>query len=567
MVPAMSSIRISDLSMAYGGRVLFEAASQQFDAGSRYGIVGANGSGKSTLLRALSGEEEPTTGTVEKPSLTRVGALNQDHFQFDAEPILDVVLQGLPELWSAMQERDRLLAVSSETGELDLEAYGEVEDRFVAWGGYAAEAQASEILEGLAIATEVHRRPLSTLSGGFKLRVLLAQLLFSRPDVLLLDEPTNHLDIVSIAWLEQFLLTFKACAIIVSHDHRFLNTTCTHIVDIDYERVTVYPGNYEAFELAKVANRERKEAEIDKVEAKRAEKEAFVRRFKAKATKARQAQSRVKQLAKLTVETLPTSSRRKPLFRLGARRQTGKQVVEVQGLCKAYGDNEVLRDVSFTVQRGERVAVIGANGIGKSTLLKILVGDLEADAGTAEWGHEATPGWFQQDQGDVRAHGDSTLLDWLWNFCADQSMGFVRGRLAEVYFRKDDVDKKIRTLSGGELTRLTLARLGVQQPTVLVLDEPSNHLDLEGIEALADGLIAYPNAVLFVAHDRWLVSKVATRILSISADGVHDFAGPYDEFLARTAAQDHLDIGEVVEAERKSRRERKRKKKPGKGSG
>ena len=557
----MSSIHINELCMAYGGRTLFEGASQRFEAGRRYGIVGANGAGKSTLLRALSGEEEPTRGSVEKGTLTRVGSLQQDHFQYDDVPILDVVLMGLPELWSAHEEKERLLAVAEAGGELDVERYGEVEDRFEAWGGYSAEAQAATILEGLAIPTEVHQQPLSTLSGGFKLRVLLAQLLASEPDVLLLDEPTNHLDIVSIAWLEQFLLSFTRCAIIVSHDHRFLNTTCTHIIDIDYERVTVYPGNYEAFELNKAADRERKEAEIGRQEAKKAEQEAFVRRFKAKASKARQAQSRVKQIAKMTIETLAPSSRRHPHFRLEARRQTGKEVVEVKGVSKAYGDLQVLRDVSFAVQRSERVAIIGANGIGKSTLLKILVGELQADAGTVQWGHEAEPGWFQQDQADIRGHGDTTLLDWLWNFCSDQPTGFVRGRLADVHFKKDDVDKTIRALSGGELTRMSFARLGVQKPTVLVLDEPSNHLDLEGIQSLADGLTAYPNAILFVSHDRWLVSKVATRILSISAEGVEDFTGTYDEFLARTQGQDHLDVAQVIDDERKARRAKKRKSK------
>ncbi len=546
--------------MAYGEQVLFENASQQFDPGRRYGIVGANGSGKSTLLRALSGEEEPTSGTVEKAALTRVGSLDQDHFQYDDVPILDVVLMGMPELWSAHLEKEELLAAADATGTLDLDRYGEVEDQFVAWGGYSAESEAAVILEGLAIPTEVHRMPLSTLSGGFKLRVLLAQLLASQPDVLLLDEPTNHLDIVSIAWLEQFLQDFKRCAIIVSHDHRFLNTTCTHIVDVDYQRVTIYPGDYDAFEVAKASDRERKEAEIGRAEAKKAEQEAFVRRFKAKASKARQAQSRVKQIAKMQIDTLPPSSRRHPHFRLGARRQTGKEVVDVRGVSKAYDDNQVLSDVSFTVQRGERVAVIGANGIGKSTLLKILVGELDADEGNVEWGHEATPGWFQQDQADIRACGTATLHDWLWDFCADQPTGFVRGKLAEVYFRKDDADKKIEALSGGELTRMSFARLGVQQPTVLVLDEPSNHLDLEGIQSLADGLIAYPNAILFVSHDRWLVEKVATRILSISPDGVDDFAGTYTEFLARTEGQDHLDVGQVIADDRQSRRDRKRSK-------
>jgi len=559
----MSTIRISELSMAYGQQTLFENASYQFDPGRRYGIVGANGSGKSTLLRALSGEEEPTSGSVEKSALTRVGSLNQDHFQYDDVPILDVVLMGMPELWSAMQEKEAMLARADATGELDVDRYGEVEDQFVAWGGYSAESEAAVILEGLAIPTESHRQPLSTLSGGFKLRVLLAQLLASKPDILLLDEPTNHLDIVSIAWLEQFLLSFSRCAIIVSHDHRFLNTTCTHIVDVDYERVTVYPGDYHAFEVAKAANRERKEAEIGRAEAKKAEHEAFVRRFKAKATKARQAQSRVKQIAKMVIETLPPSSRRHPLFRLGARRQTGKQVVAVNGLSKAYGDNQVLEDVTFTIHRSERVAVIGPNGIGKSTLLKIMVGELGADAGSVEWGHEANPGWFQQDQSDIRSSGNVTLLDWLWNFCSGEPMGFVRGKLAEVHFRKEDVDKKIKALSGGELTRLSFARLGVQKPTVLVLDEPSNHLDLEGIEALSDGLIGYPNAILFVSHDRWLVSKVATRILAISADGVDDFAGTYEEYLEHTAARDHLDVAQVIAEDRKSRRDSKRRRKRG----
>jgi ATPase subunit of ABC transporter with duplicated ATPase domains len=556
----MSSIRISELCMAYGGRVLFDGASYQFDAGRRYGIVGANGSGKSTLLRAMSGEEEATAGAIETPLHTRIGSLKQDHFEYDDVPILDVVLMGLPELWSAMQEKEELLAAADATGDLDLDRYGEVEDRIVAWDGYSAEASASAILEGLAIATEAHRRPLSTLSGGFKLRVLLAQLLASRPDILLLDEPTNHLDIVSIGWLEQFLLSYSGCAIIVSHDLRFLNTTCTHIVDIDYELITVYPGDYDAFARAKIANRERKESEISKAEARKAEHEAFVRRFKAKATKARQAQSRVKQIAKMTIETLPQSSRRKPMFGLGARRQTGKQVVEVRGISKAYGDLQVLDDVSFTIQRSERVAIIGPNGIGKSTLLKILVGELDADAGEVEWGHEASPGYFRQDQSDIKAHGTTTLLDWLWNLCPHEPMGFVRGKLAAVHFSKDDVDKKIQALSGGELTRMSFARLGVQKPTVLVLDEPSNHLDLEGIEALSEGLNGYPNALLFVSHDRWLVSKVATRIISISAAGVDDFAGTYDDFLARTTTRDHLDEQGVIDEQRKSRREKKKKK-------
>ena len=535
---------INDLSVVYGGRTLFEGASAVFNQGSRYGIVGANGSGKSTLLRVISGQEEPTGGQVSVPKSARVGVLKQDHFAYDEVAILHVVMMGESELWEAMQEKDALLKEAARRPEaFDVERYGELEEIVLARDGYTLETRAAEILEGLNIPAAQHLEPLSSLSGGYKLRALLAQTLASRPDVLLLDEPTNHLDILSIAWLERFLMDYRGVVVIVSHDHRFLDTVCTHILDVDYERVTFYTGNYTRFAEAKIADRERKEAEIAKQQEVIASHKAFIERFKAKATKARQAQSRVKQMERIDVEHLPQSSRRYPHFLLRPARDTGKQVLEVEHLSKSFGDKLVLHDVHLTVQRGDRVALIGANGIGKSTLLKIVLGEHDPDGGRYEWGHAAEPGYFSQDHAEFHGSQEATLLDWLWSYCQDKPEGFVRGKLAEVLFFKDDVDKRIGALSGGELARLSFARLSVAEPTVLVLDEPTNHLDLEGIEALATGLERYPNTILFVSHDRWFVSRLATRIVSLTPEGARDFAGGYEEYLAWSERDAESDYG------------------------
>ena len=533
-------IQVHDLSVAYGARTLFSDATFVLNQGHRYGIVGANGAGKSTLLRVLSDQEEPTTGTVTIPPKKRVGVLSQDHFQFETTPILHVAMMGLPELWNAMAEKQEMLDAAAEDPEaFDVARFGELEDVVMALDGYSFESRAADILEGLNIPAAVHHEPLSVLSGGYKLRVLLAQTLASEPDVLLLDEPTNHLDIVSIAWLETFLANFGGCAVVVSHDQMFLNRVSTQIVDVDYERVTIYPGNYDDFEAAKSLDREQKEAAIEKQQAEIDKHKAFVERFKAKATKARQAQSRVKQIEKIDIEELAPSSRRFPTFRLGAERDTGRVVLEVDHISKAY-DEPVLDDVSFKLMRGDRLAIIGPNGIGKSTLLKIALGEVKPDDGSTEWGHAAMPGYFSQDQSEMKGSPDVSIHDWLWTFCPTEPTGFVRGKLAEVLFGKEDVDKRIGNLSGGELARMAFARIGIQKPTVLVLDEPTNHLDLEGIESLTKGLLAYPNAMIFVSHDRWFVSKLATRILEITPEGIEDFKGSYDEFLAWTESKDHL---------------------------
>jgi len=553
-------VTVTELGKSFGGQTLFHDANLQFHAGNRYGIVGANGSGKSTFLRILTGEESASEGDVAIPKRTRVGILEQDHFRYEDTPILHVVMMGHTEVWTAMAKKEALLNGPEE--DFDENRYSDLEDTILRLNGYALEARAAEILEGMQIPTRVHYEPLSTLSGGFKLRVLLARTLASAPDLLLLDEPNNHLDMLSLRWLEKFLLAFKGCAIVVSHDHRFLDNVCTHIVDVDYEAVTAYKGNYSTFLTAKTEERERRERANVKREKEIADHAAFITRFKAKATKARQANSRQKRMEKIVIDKLATSSRRHPKFVFPQCRPSGRKVVEGMGISKAYGDNQVLSDVDLEVYRGDRIAIIGPNGIGKSTLLKVLVSEVEADDGLVEWGYETHVGYFAQDHHEVLNDGGQTVSSWLWGRNPTEDIGAIYGRLAAVLFSRDDADKKIRNLSGGEAARLGLAGIAINRPNVLVLDEPTNHLDLEGIEALASSLQKIESTVILVSHDRWFVSKVATRILEIRPDGVEDFRGTYDEYLA-TCETDHLDRNEAWE---RAKRERKGKAK-GKGKG
>jgi ATPase subunit of ABC transporter with duplicated ATPase domains len=545
-------IAVSDLGKNFGPQTLFEGVSIQFNPGNRYGLVGANGSGKSTFLKILAGEELPSEGTVAMPKRLKLGVLKQDHFRYEHMPILEVAMMGNHEVWEAMVEKEELLARADQ--EFDSERYADLEDLILRHDGYTLEARAGEVLEGLGIPTEVHRQPLSTLSGGFKLRVLLAQVLAADPDILLLDEPTNHLDILSIRWLEKFLSeSYKGTAIVISHDHRFLDNICTHIVDVDYETMMLYPGNYSAFIAAKVENRDRKEAEIEKREAEIARHKEFVDRFRAKATKARQAQSKIKMIEKIVIERLPQSSRRYPTFKFKAVRPSGRQVLEMEGISKAYGDNQVLKDVTFKVERGDRVAIIGPNGIGKSTLLKIAVGEVEPDGGQSQWGYEARPGYFSQDHYEVPKGSRQTVEAWLWEFVPGEPIGFVRGNLGMVLFSGDDVKKPVGNLSGGEAARLVFCKLSVTKPNVLILDEPTNHLDLEAIEALVEGLREYDGTLIFVSHDRWFVSQLATRIFEISPKGINDFPGTYEEYLEKLG-DDHLDAEAVLRMKREQKK-------------
>ena len=553
-------LTVTDLSKTFGAQVLFEDVHIQLDKGKRYGIVGANGSGKSTFLRILTGEETASTGDVSRLKRARVGVLSQDHFAYEDTAILDVVMMGHTELWSAMQEREALLDRAHEY--FDEDRYVVLEDLISRHDGYELESRAGSILEGLNIPTASHQQPLSTLSGGFKLRVLLGQVLAARPDILLLDEPTNHLDILSIQWLETFLQGFKGCSVVVSHDHRFLNRTSTHIIDVDYQRVKLYKGNYDSFLKQKAEHRERMEAEIGKREKEIADHKAFIARFKAKATKARQANSRAKKVEKIVINELPQSSRRYPNFKLKVRRPSGREVLECNGIWKAYGEKSVLEEVSFTVERGDRLAVIGPNGIGKSTLLKILMGEVEADAGEFEWGYEVDLGYFPQDHHAAMPDLKQSITSYLWDVKPDAPIGMIYGKLAEVLFTREDVDKKLSNLSGGEAARLLFSRLGLIQSTVLVLDEPTNHLDMEGIEALARDLCKYDGTIVFVSHDRWFVDKVATRVLEITPEGVDDFRGTYADHLARKS-EDHLDADAVLAKAKEEKRQAKKARKKG----
>lgn len=551
-------ITATNISKNFGGQTLFEGVNLQLNAGNCYGIVGANGSGKSTLLRILNDVESPSVGQVVRQKSARLGVLDQNHFAYENTPILEVVMQGNKVLWDAIVEKDALLERAHE--HFDEDRYVVLEDIITRYDGYQLEAKAATVLEGLNIPTEKHREPLSILSGGYKLRVLLGKALASDPDILFLDEPNNHLDILSIAWLEEFLRKFKGLAVVVSHDHLFLDGCCSHIVDVDYQLATLYKGNYSKFVEMKAEERGRREADIRKREKEIADLDAFVTRFKAKATKARQANSRAKQMEKMIIEPLPQSSRRFPNFVFKQRRSSGREVLKVNDVCKAYGDDVVLMDVGFKVERGDRLAIIGPNGIGKSTLLKIIMERVEADMGESEWGYEAVPGYFPQDHHEVLSDPKQDITSFLWDALPGENLGAIYARLASVLFSKDDMAKKLDVLSGGEAARVLLARLGAELPTVLVLDEPTNHLDLEGIHSLAEGLSKYEGTILFVSHDRWFVEKVATRILEITPDGIQDFPGTYKEYLAQTQGQDHLDLDAVAEQEREKRREKKRAK-------
>lgn len=548
-------ITLSNLGKRFADRTLFSGVSFQLNSGERYGLVGANGSGKTTLLNILTGDHEASEGSLSIPQRLKLGVLRQDHFLFEDQKILSVALMGNSTLWNVMVKRNELLDNAENT--FDADRFAELEDEFQRLGGYSAEAHASSILEGLGLPTEVHHDPLSTLSGGFKLRVLLAQVLASTPDVLLLDEPTNHLDILSIRWLETFLRDFDGPAVIISHDHRFLDNVSTYILDVDYQTVTMYKGHYSAFISAKRLERDRREKEISNREKEISHHQQFVDRFKAKASKARQAGSKQRMIEKMAedIVELPKTSRRYPVFRFEKHRDSGRDALRLTGIKKAYNDNEVLHGVDLLVQRGDRLAIMGPNGIGKSTLLKIAVGNISADEGDIEWGYETHPGYFAQDQEEDFHPTNATAEQWIRQHFPEQTIGAVRKRLGMVLFSGDDVEKPLSALSGGEAARLVFARLALFQPNVLVLDEPTNHLDLESIESLVTGLKQYQGTLIFVSHDRWFVSQLATRIVEVKPNEIIDYHGSYEEYV-HYCGDDHLDADRVVLKARREKRNR-----------
>ncbi len=550
-------ISASNVGKSYGIQTLFRDASFQLNPGECYGLVGANGSGKTTLLKILTGDEDLTEGAVSIPKKLRLGVLRQDQFLYESQLVLEVAMMGNRELWDAMSAKDQLLEAPAE--KFDADRFSELEETVQRLDGYGAEARAAEILEGLGFPSEVHRQPLSTLSGGFKLRVLLAQALAGSPDILLLDEPTNHLDILSIRWLEKFLAKFAGPVVVISHDHRFLDNVVTHILDVDYETVTLYPGNYGQFQLAKSAERARREKEIGEREREIAHHQVFVDRFRAKASKARQAQSKLRLIEKKTdsLQELPNSSRRYPNFRFEQKRPSGREVLKIDGIRKAFDDNEVLHGVDLTVGRGDRLAIMGPNGIGKSTLLKILMGVLDADAGSVEWGYETHTGYFAQDHHEQFENPRWTAEEWIAASCPGRNKGFIRGELARVLFSGEEAEKRLGVLSGGEAARLVFCRLAIQRPNVLVLDEPTNHLDMEAIEALVESLRSFDGTLILVSHDRWFVSQLATRIVEIKSDTILDYVGSYEQYV-HACGDDHLDVDTVVlKAQKKKSVEKK----------
>ena len=525
-------ISITDLTMHYGKKTLFENSSLTFDPQKKYGLVGANGAGKSTLLRLIIGEEKPTSGLISVPRSLKLGVLNQDHFKFENHRVIDVVLLGRKRLCDALNEKEKII-LSDNFDEEKGHRLGKLEEVIAEEDGYTAESFAEEILSGLGIEQGFFKGPMSALSGGFKLRVLLAQLLFQKPDVLMLDEPTNHLDIFSIRWLEKYLcIDFKGTIIFISHDRNFLNAVASHILDIDYEELRLYPGNYEQFLEAKSIAEDQKIKEIKNFERKTSELKAFVDRFRAKATKARQAQSRVKQLEKMDVPEVKRSSRISPNLCFDQSRPSGKTVITVKNLFKTFSDNEVLKNISFEIRKGEKVAIIGPNGVGKSTLLKILLGKLAAESGTYEWGYEAHTSYFAQDHHED-LKGEMCAYDWLHAYAPHEKIGIIRGLLGMVLLKGDEANKPLSALSGGESARLLFARIMLEKCNVLILDEPTNHMDLEGVEALSNALKKFEGTVFLVSHYRHLVSSVATKIIELTSSGARVYSGSYDDYLAK----------------------------------
>ncbi len=520
--------------MRFGGKILFKDVNLQLDPGHRYGLVGANGSGKSTLIRLITGELTSEGGEISRPAQLSIGSLKQDHFAYEDTPILSIVLQGRPRLWEAMQKKAELLGRAFDEKACDL--LDQIETQFTESGGYGAESEAAKLLEGLGIKEELHRQNLSILSGGFKLRVLLAQLLFSKPDILLLDEPTNHLDMPSIKWLEGYLCQFGGTVLISSHDRIFINAVCTDIIDLDHQTLTVYKGNYDAFAAVKLAIQEQREAELSNQEKKKEHLQSFIDRFRAKSSKARQAQSKMHLVKKLEKEMseldLPPSCRMYPKISFQQYRPSGAISLKVQNLCKAYGDKKVISALSFAVERGDRVCFVGPNGIGKSTLLNTLTARIAQDLGTFEWGHAVKVAYFPQDH-KKEVNGEQTLLQWLTKECPSIPEQKLREVLAKVLFSGDQADKSTAILSGGETARLILAKMMLHEHNVLLFDEPTNHLDMEGTDALIEALQNYPGTLLIVSHNRYFISQIANRIIEMQPDGIKDIRGTYADYLAQ----------------------------------
>ncbi|WXP48913.1 ABC-F family ATPase [Escherichia coli] len=520
----------SNVTMQFGSKPLFENISVKFGGGNRYGLIGANGSGKSTFMKILGGDLEPTLGNVSLDPNERIGKLRQDQFAFEEFTVLDTVIMGHKELWEVKQERDRIYALP-EMSEEDGYKVADLEVKYGEMDGYSAEARAGELLLGVGIPVEQHYGPMSEVAPGWKLRVLLAQALFADPDILLLDEPTNNLDIDTIRWLEQVLNERDSTMIIISHDRHFLNMVCTHMADLDYGELRVYPGNYDEYMTAATQARERLLADNAKKKAQIAELQSFVSRFSANASKSRQATSRARQIDKIKLEEVKASSRQNPFIRFEQDKKLFRNALEVEGLTKGFDNGPLFKNLNLLLEVGEKLAVLGTNGVGKSTLLKTLVGDLQPDSGTVKWSENARIGYYAQDH-EYEFENDLTVFEWMrqWKQEGDDEQA-VRSILGRLLFSQDDIKKPAKVLSGGEKGRMLFGKLMMQKPNILIMDEPTNHLDMESIESLNMALELYQGTLIFVSHDREFVSSLATRILEITPERVIDFSGNYEDYL------------------------------------
>ena len=527
-------ITVNDVSMNFSGQTLFKHVDLKFIPGNCYGIIGANGAGKSTFLRILSGDLEPTTGEVIIPKEERMSILKQDHFQYDAYTVLDTVILGNQHLYDIMKEKDALYEKEDFTDEDGVRA-SELEAEFAEMGGWEAESDASRLLQGLGLPGDILYSEMSSLTAKEKVKVLLAQALFGKPDIILLDEPTNHLDIQAIEWLEDFLLDCEALTLVVSHDRHFLNTVCTNIVDVDYGQIKMYVGNYEFwYESSQLVQRMIKD-QNRKNEEKIKELQSFIQRFSANKSKSKQATARRKLLDKLTVEEMPASSRRYPFVGFKMDRECGKEILAVENLSKTVDGRKVLDNVSFRVNRGEKIAFVGEDEIAKTTLFKIVMGEMEPDEGTYKWGTTITTSYFPLDNSAFFNDCDLNLVDWLGQYTADNAEenteSFKRSFLGRMLFSGDDVFKPVKVLSGGEKVRCMLSRMMLFGSNVLVMDQPTNHLDLESITAVNNGLIDFQGVVLFSSHDHEFVQTIANRIMEFHDGKLTDKLGTYEEYL------------------------------------
>lgn len=520
-------ISTANITMQFGAKPLFENVSVKFNSGNRYGLIGANGSGKSTFMKILGRDLEPTGGQVMLEPGVRLGKLKQDQFAYEEFSVLDTVIMGHAELWEIKSERDRIYDLPDMT-EADGMRVADLEVQFAELDGYTAEARAGELLLGLDIPLELHHGPMSAVAPGWKLRVLLAQALFADPDVLLLDEPTNNLDINTIRWLEDILTQRNSTIIIISHDRHFLNSVCTHMADLDYGELRIYPGNYDDYMLASTQAREKLLHENAKKKAQIADLQAFVSRFSANASKAKQATSRARQIDKIKLEDIKPSSRVSPYIRFTQNKKLHRQAVTLEHLSKAF-DKPLFTDLNMQVEAGERIAIIGPNGAGKTTLLRCIYGDLQPDAGRVKWAEQAEIGYFAQDHAADFAD-DMTLFEWMKQWTTGDEQ-LVRGALGRMLFSSDDVKKSVKVISGGEQGRMLFGKLSLINPNVILMDEPTNHLDMESIEALNLALENYLGTLIFVSHDREFVSSLATRIIDMQPSGLVDFHGSYDDYL------------------------------------